>query len=140
MNSLSLSPGAGNGGRRARAARPEDCFSALGPDADDNDEAFWLFDRLHQPFLLWWGNQEQAFVDQLLAEDLVQAIDALPESYRMVVVLADVEGFSYQEIAEALDIELGTVRSRLSRGRSLLQKALWEHAQEAGLVAQRPRP
>lgn len=126
-------------GCRARAARPEDCFSALQPGADD-DEAFWLFDRLHQPFLLWWGNQEQAFVDQLLAEDLVQAIDALPESYRMVVVLADVEGFSYREIAQALDIELGTVRSRLSRGRSLLQKALWEHAQEAGLVTARPHP
>jgi RNA polymerase sigma-70 factor (ECF subfamily) len=125
---------------RARAAHPEDCFSALQADADQDAEPFWLFDRLHQPFLLWWGNQEQQFVDQLMAEDLVRAIDGLPDSYRMVVVLADVEGFSYQEIAQALEIEVGTVRSRLSRGRSLLQKALWEYAQEAGLVAGRPRP
>jgi RNA polymerase sigma-70 factor (ECF subfamily) len=125
---------------RARAAHPEDCYSALQPGADQEAEPFWLFDRLHQPFLLWWGNQEQQFVDQLMAEDLVGAIDALPHGYRMVVVLADVEGFSYQEIAQALDIELGTVRSRLSRGRSLLQKALWDYAQEAGLVAGRPGP
>jgi len=80
-------------GCRAPAARREDCSSALQRAGDEDAESFWLFDRLHQPFLLWWGNQEQAFVDQLLAEDLVKAIDALPEGYRMVVVLADVEGF-----------------------------------------------
>jgi RNA polymerase sigma-70 factor (ECF subfamily) len=56
------------------------------------------------------------------------------------VVLADVEGFSYQEIAQTLEVELGTVRSRLSRGRSLLQKALWCYAQDVGLVSGSPQP
>ncbi|MGD2074635.1 MAG: sigma-70 family RNA polymerase sigma factor [Gammaproteobacteria bacterium] len=125
---------------RSRAAHPEDCFSALASGEDQDREPFWLFDRLHQPFLLWWGNAEQDFVDRLVTEDLVKAIEALPEIYRVVVVLADIEGFSYQEIAQTLEIELGTVRSRLSRGRSLLQKALWSYAQDAGLVEGRPQP
>lgn len=123
---------------RSRAARPEDCLSSL--KGSDDGEPFWLFDRLHQPFLLWWDNAEQAFVDQLMAEDMVRAIEALPEAYRMAVILADIEGFSYHEIAQALNIEIGTVRSRLSRGRSLLQKALWIYAQEAGLVSRAPAP
>ena len=125
---------------RARSARREDALSSLQPADDEEGDAFWLFDRLHQPFLLWWGDQEQLFLDQLLAEDLVKAIDALPENYRIVVVLADIEGFSYQEIATTLDLPVGTVRSRLARGRSRLQKALWDHAQAAGLLSARQRP
>ena len=92
-----------------------------------------LFERLHQPFLLWWGTPEQEFLNRLLREDLVRSIEALPELYRIVVVMADVQGFPYGEIACALEIPVGTVRSRLARGRALLQKALWEHACDAGL-------
>jgi RNA polymerase sigma-70 factor (ECF subfamily) len=121
-----------NSNCRARSARPEDCFSSLKRAEDDEGEPFWLFDKLHQPFLLWWGNREQQFLDQLVAEDLVKAIDALPEGYRMAVVLSDIEGFSYQEIADTLDVPVGTVRSRLARGRSMLQEALWDYAQDAG--------
>jgi RNA polymerase sigma-70 factor, ECF subfamily len=101
---------------------------------EEQEEPFSLFERLHQPFLLWWGSPEQEFLDKLLREDLECAVDALPEVYRVVVVLADLQGFSYQEIADALGLRIGTVRSRLARGRSLLQKALWEHAVDAGLV------
>jgi RNA polymerase sigma-70 factor (ECF subfamily) len=115
--------------RRARAARP-----VTEPLEEDGGEDFSLFDRLHQPFLLWWGNPEQAFLDRLLREDLERAVSALPEAFRVVVVLVELQGFSYQEVADVLEIPVGTVRSRLARGRALLQKALWEHARDAGLV------
>ena len=118
-------------GCRARAARP--ALEAL-VDEDDGS-SFSLFERLHQPFLLWWGQPEQEFLDKLLREDLERAVDALPEAYRMVVVMAELQGMSYREIGDTLGVPIGTVRSRLARGRSLLQKRLWEHAVDAGLVA-----
>jgi RNA polymerase sigma-70 factor (ECF subfamily) len=112
--------------RRAEASRPE---AASLEEAVD----FSLFDRLHQPFLLWWGTPEQEFLDRLLRDDLIRAIEALPEHFRIVVILADVQSLSYGEIAGFLEVPVGTVRSRLARGRALLQKALWEHACDAGL-------
>jgi RNA polymerase sigma-70 factor (ECF subfamily) len=106
------------------------------PYEEEGARAFSLFERLHQPFLLWWGsNPEQEFLDRLLRGDLERAVDALPEVFRIVVILADLQGFSYQEIAGVLEIPIGTVRSRLARGRSLLQRALWQHAVDAGLRA-----
>lgn len=99
---------------------------------EGEDENFSLFEKLHQPFLLWWGNPEQEFVNKLLREDLCRAIDELPEAFRMVVMLVDVEGFSYEETAEALDVPVGTVRSRLKRARAGLQKTLWQHAGDIG--------
>jgi RNA polymerase sigma-70 factor (ECF subfamily) len=101
---------------------------------DETDEDFSLFDRLHAPILLWWGSPEREFLNRLLREDLVRALDALPEPFRVVVVLADLDGLTYQEIAETLHVPIGTVRSRLARARGLLQKALWTHARDAGLV------
>ena len=95
------------------------------------------FQRLHQPFLLWFANPEQEFLDKLLREDLERALAALPEHYRVVVVLADVEGLKYGEIAEALDVPVGTVRSRLARARSALQRTLWNVACDHGLQASR---
>jgi RNA polymerase sigma-70 factor (ECF subfamily) len=112
--------------RRSEASRPQEtCL--------DEETEFSLFDRLHQPFLLWWGTPEQEFLDRLLREDLIRAIEALPDHFRIVVVLADVQGLSYGEIAGSLEVPVGTVRSRLARGRALLQKALWDHACDAGL-------
>ena len=70
------------------------------------------------------------FVDK----DVTDALDALPENFRLPVLYADVEGFSYKEIAEILDIPIGTVMSRLYRGRKALQKKLWNLAVEHGLV------
>jgi RNA polymerase sigma-70 factor, ECF subfamily len=112
--------------RRSEASRPQE--TGL-----DEETEFSLFDRLHQPFLLWWGTPEQDFLNRLLREDLIRAIEALPDRFRIVVVLADVQGFSYGEIAGSLEVPIGTVRSRLARGRALLQKALWDHACDAGL-------
>ena len=112
--------------------RRSDAFRHEETGLDEATE-FSLFERLHQPFLLWWGTPEQDFLNRLLREDLVRAIEALPDPYRIVVVMADVQSLSYGEIACALEIPVGTVRSRLARGRALLQKALWEHACDAGL-------
>jgi len=114
--------------RKTRAETPVD-FS----DEESEEGDFWLFDKLHQPFLLWWGNPEQAFLNELLREDLTNAIDELPHDFRVVLVMAELEGLSYQDIADALDVPVGTVRSRLSRARSILQKALWQHAQDQGI-------
>ena len=105
----------------------------------ETEEGFSLFEQLHAPILLWWGTPEQQFLDKLLREDLARAVDALPEPFRLVVVLADMHGCTYQEIAETLQVPIGTVRSRLARARALLQKALWTHAREAGLVTGTPR-
>lgn len=112
--------------RRAEAIRPQE--TGLQESLE-----FSLFDRLHQPFLLWWSTPEQEFLDRLLRDDLVRAIEALPDPFRIVVVLADVRGLPYAEIAGVLEVPVGTVRSRLARGRALLQKALWDHACDAGL-------
>lgn len=98
----------------------------------DEEPAFSLFERLHQPFLLWWGTSEQEFLNKILRDDLERALDALPEVFRLPVILSDLEGFSYQEIADILHVPVGTVRSRLARGRSQLQRALWQQAREAG--------
>ncbi len=78
---------------------------------------------------------ESAVLDRIGEEAILQAIDRLPEDFRMVVVLADVEGFSYKEMASILEVPIGTVTSRLFRGRQQLQRSLWEHAREAGILA-----
>jgi RNA polymerase sigma-70 factor (ECF subfamily) len=116
-------------GRRTEARRG--VHESLDPAAEED---FSLFEQLHTPILLWWGNPEQQFLDKLLREDLVRAVDGLPEQFRLVLVLADVQGHTYQEVAEMLNVPIGTVRSRLARARAQLQKALWKHACDAGLV------
>jgi RNA polymerase sigma-70 factor (ECF subfamily) len=121
--------------RRKALARPRE--ELLVEDSAEEEHTFSIFERLHQPFLLWFGNPEQEFLNKLLREDLDRALAALPEYYRVVVVLADVEGFKYGEIAETLDVPVGTVRSRLARARAALQQTLWEVAQEHGLHASR---
>lgn len=105
---------------------------------DTTTQDFSLFEHLHQPILLWWGSPELDFLNRLLREDLEQAIDGLPDCFREAVVLVDVQGLAYREVAALLDVPIGTVRSRLSRGRSLLQEALWEHGIEAGLTSGPP--
>ena len=117
--------------RRRALARPRE--ELLADEFSEEAGAFSIFERLHQPFLLWFANPEQEFLDKLLREDLDRALAALPEHYRVVVLLADVEGFKYGEIAETLDVPVGTVRSRLARARSALQRMLWDVARDHGL-------
>lgn len=120
--------------RRCRQDRETE-LDAAGTN-DEGEEDFSLYRKLHQPFLLWWGTPEERFLNELLREDIQAAIDNLPDAYRVVVVLVEIRGHTYEEVATLLNIPLGTVRSRLSRGRALLQEALWGQARDAGLVTQ----
>ena len=83
------------------------------------------------------ANPEQFFFDRLLSDDVVRAVDALPIDFRLVVILADLQEFSYKEIADVLDVPVGTVMSRLFRGRRLLQKALASYAVASGVLPER---
>ena len=116
---------------RRADVRPQ--TDSLDAREDDAAATFSLFEQMHQPFLLWFANPEQEFVDKLLREDIDRALASLPEHYRMVVILSDIEEFSYAEIAHALGIPVGTVRSRLARARAALQKMLWLQASERGI-------
>ena len=116
---------------RAKQRRPDE--TAL-----DEVEDLYLYRRL--------GGLEAAQVSRSAEDELMDwftedevkgAVEDLPEQFRMAVLLADVEGFSYKEIAEILDIPIGTVMSRLHRGRKALQKGLFDYAVAHGL-ADRP--
>jgi RNA polymerase sigma-70 factor (ECF subfamily) len=77
---------------------------------------------------------EDQLIDMIADADVKQALDDLPESFRLPVLLADVDGFSYKEIAEMLAIPIGTVMSRLHRGRKAMQKALYDYAEARGFT------
>ena len=91
----------------------------------DDDE----LTEIHRP------DPAAAVLGKLSEEQVHEAIDALPEEFREVCSLNLLEELSYQEIAEVLDVPVGTVRSRLHRGRKMLQKTLWEIAEQHGVVA-----
>ena len=114
---------------RAKKRRPEES------DLEDVEDLY-LYRRLGGLELASLGRSaEEDLLDTYTDEEVKAAVESLPEQFRMAVLLADVEGFSYKEIAEILDIPIGTVMSRLHRGRKGLQKKLWEFAVERGLVA-----
>ncbi len=119
---------------RKKSVRPTELTycEECGDDADD-DIASLLIEQPNE-FLCWWANPERELTNQLLGEDISVAIDALPEVFRITVSLISVEGLSYDEAAEVLEVSPGTIRSRMNRGRTLLQKALWQHAKDAGLI------
>jgi RNA polymerase sigma-70 factor (ECF subfamily) len=77
---------------------------------------------------------EDELLDHFTESEVIEAVESLPEQFRLAVLLADVEGFSYKEIAEILDIPIGTVMSRLHRGRKALQKRLFDFASVRGLI------
>ncbi len=83
------------------------------------------------------ADPEGRFYDSFVDEEVTQAIDALPPDYRTAVVLSDVQGLRYAEIAEILGIPEGTVKSRLFRGRRMLQKKLADFAVEMGYIKKR---
>jgi RNA polymerase sigma-70 factor (ECF subfamily) len=111
------------------------------PDETDLDEVedLYLYRRLGGLEAAQVGRSaEDELMDFFTDAEVKDALEALPEQFRMAVLLADVEGFSYKEIAEILDIPIGTVMSRLHRGRKSLQKQLYEFATSRGLTG-RPR-
>ena len=109
---------------RKKSIRPAEA-SFDGVD-DSEDELASLLNQQSDDFLVWWSNPERTYFNDLLGEQLLAALDQLPDAFRSVVVLVNVEGFTYDETADVLGIAPGTVRSRMKRGRTLLQKALWD--------------
>src|SRR5690242_7540340 len=98
-------------------------------------EEFYLYNRIRDLSgqELNMGAEEEV-LSKYLDEDVYKALSDLPPNFRMPIILADIEGLSYKEIAEALQIPIGTVMSRISRGRRQLQRSLWEYAKERGYV------
>ena len=118
---------------RRRKAQPEMT------DLDDVDE-FSLYRRMNDLKAASSSpDPETEFLNGIVDTEVKDALSELPEKFRNVVLL-DVEGFSYKEIAEMLDIPIGTVMSRLHRGRKFLQKRLIDVAQERGIAAVRATP
>jgi RNA polymerase sigma-70 factor (ECF subfamily) len=81
---------------------------------------------------------EEAVAHRLTRARILEALESLPEDYRTAVTLADLEGFSYKEIADVMDCPIGTVMSRIYRGRKLLHTLLFEHAVDEGLIDLEP--
>src|SRR5438445_8644176 len=118
---------------RAKKRRPEQA------DVDDVEDLY-LYRRLGGLEGAAAGRSaEDELLDHLTEVEVKDALESLPEQFRMAVLLADVEGFSYKEIAEILDIPIGTVMSRLHRGRRALQKRLYEFGRQRGLVGEPQR-
>jgi RNA polymerase sigma-70 factor (ECF subfamily) len=113
---------------RSRKRRPEQT------DLDDVEDLY-LYRRLGGLEAASAGRSaEEEVMEHFTEADVKAAVEALPEQFRMAVLLADVEGFSYKEIADILDVPIGTVMSRLHRGRRALQKTLHQFAVARGLA------
>src|SRR5207249_3428930 len=100
--------------------------------SDEEVEDWYLYSKLAEQGAE--PSAETAVLESLPDEDVQDALASLPEQFRIAVMLADVEGFSYREIAEITDVPIGTVMSRLHRGRKALEKRLWDVVRERGLV------
>jgi RNA polymerase sigma-70 factor (ECF subfamily) len=98
----------------------------------DDIEDWYLYDKLGESAVS--PSAEASIIEALPEEEVKVALESLPEGFRLAVWLVDVEGFSYKEAAEILDVPIGTVMSRLHRGRKSLEKALWVTVRERGLV------
>src|SRR5215471_19120950 len=98
-------------------------------------EEFYLYNRIRD----FNGQElsagaEEEVLSRYLDEDVYKALNELPPNFRMAIILADIEGLSYKEIADVLQIPIGTVMSRISRARRQLQKSLWQYAQANGYL------
>jgi RNA polymerase sigma-70 factor (ECF subfamily) len=101
-------------------------------DGPEDVDEWYLYDRLGGRSVE--DSAETTVLDTIPDQAVKDAVESLPERFRLPVLLADVEGFSYKEIAEIMETPIGTVMSRLHRGRKALEKALWETAKERGFV------
>ena len=101
----------------------------------DDIEDFYLYRRLGGlEGAKATRSAEDELLDVISETEVKEAVESLPEQFRLAVLLADVEGFSYKEIADILDIPIGTVMSRLHRGRKGLQKRLYDFAAQRRLI------
>ena len=113
---------------RRRSRRPRET------ELDEGGEVTAYRSNAYEQVRSWSRAPEDQLIEQIFESDIVEAIEDLPVIYRIPVLLADVEGLSYKEIAQTLEMPMGTVMSRLHRGRNALRKALWEYASKRGLT------
>jgi RNA polymerase sigma-70 factor (ECF subfamily) len=107
------------------------------PEVVDHEDVgdFYLYEKVREYAALGEaGNPETEVLNRMMEAEVREGLEALPLQFRAAVLLADVQGFTYKEIADILGIPVGTVMSRLSRGRHLLQRRLWEYARNRHLV------
>jgi RNA polymerase sigma-70 factor, ECF subfamily len=102
-------------------------------NVDPHDHSFSLFEKVALSSYTDNQTPEKTFITKLTNTKIEQAINELPEEFRVAIVLCDVNQFSYGEIASITQVPVGTVRSRIARARSLLQKRLWLYAVEMGI-------
>ncbi len=117
--------------KRTRQGKPVDL------DQYETTDEFYFYNKLAKEAVDEKQDPAQAVLSKFAEEDIVRAMDSLPDGYREAVILSDLQGLSYEDIARDLDIPLGTVRSRLNRGRRQLQKALWEEAVCSGYITEK---
>ncbi|MDP2342860.1 MAG: sigma-70 family RNA polymerase sigma factor [Deltaproteobacteria bacterium] len=91
-------------------------------------------EMVHLPSKRAFLDPEGALADATLADEVIDALEAVPADFKAVVILSDIEGFSYKEIADIVGIPVGTVMSRLFRGRRILQDRLFGYAVESGVL------
>ena len=101
-------------------------------DFSEIEESYERVIQKNAPDLI--KDPETDIFQDMMDEDVKHALDSLPHDYKMVVLLADLEGFSYKEIAEILDCPVGTVMSRLYRGRKMLERTLLDYARKYGYI------
>lgn len=99
----------------------------------EEDLTFSLFEELAKSNFVEEGNPERKFISKLTQQNIEHAISELPDEFRQSLILCDMEDFSYAEIATITKVPVGTVRSRIARARNILQKKLWNQAQELGI-------
>jgi RNA polymerase sigma-70 factor (ECF subfamily) len=106
--------------------------------SSDDVEEFDLYRELKNHDPQFAETPESLVLDNLVDSDILEAIEQLPDQFRLAVVLSDIEGFTYAEMADIMDVPMGTVMSRLHRGRKALQKRLWDIARDRGIVKGAP--
>ena len=99
----------------------------------DDMEDFYMYQSLDDSQSAM-ARGKDSLIDHQFVDEITFAMENLPAQFRLAITLADVEGFTYKEIADIMDVPLGTIMSRLFRGRKILQKSLWAYARERGLV------
>ena len=117
---------------RAKKRRPEEA------DVEDVEDLYLYYRLVGVGGSGLGRSAEDEVLSHFTDEAVKTAIESLPASFRMTVLLADIEGFSYKEIAEIMEVPVGTVMSRLHRGRGALQKALHDYGLERGIVEAQP--
>jgi RNA polymerase sigma-70 factor (ECF subfamily) len=99
-------------------------------------ENYYFYNKItsHQDSLAFDFHREPGRLEEVIGEDVGAALQGLPDEFKEVVILSDIEGFTYEEISHITDAPLGTVKSRLNRARRMLQKKLWDYAVKKGFI------